>query len=332
MKTITCSALLLLGILAAPSPVHAGRISEPGTTFYGRVVSRAGDLEFPVTSGELKWTIAVPAQNNREYTLTAALQPLGDGLYSYKLTFPHQALAFDLAVAPNSLPLTTAGWRMRHLKVLVNGQEATLAAPATDEFTARQAARAATYRVDLILTQSSIDSDGDGLPDWWEEQTGTDKWNPNDGKPPQIAPGDNSIKSTSFTGHTFAEWREFHFPGATGSLETFAMEDPDHDGVSNLFEYAFDLNPLVASDEKATHLPRPQAVEGRPGISFHRRTDVTDLTYQIDLSEDLVQWTSNPEALVEASVAGAAPGQSCIAVRSFDKNMMFLRVRVGLKP
>ena len=65
MKNIYYSAILILGI-AGTLHVPAARISEPGTTFYGRVVARSGDREFPVTDGELKWTLASPNQAERE--------------------------------------------------------------------------------------------------------------------------------------------------------------------------------------------------------------------------------------------------------------------------
>src|SRR5262245_14386859 len=265
MKTIYL--IMMLGIFT----LQAGRISEPGTTFYGRVVSRAGDREFPVTDGELKWTLASPNEAGREYTLTTRLEPLGGGRFSYRLTVPHQALAFDLAVTGNNIPLTAAGWHLKHVQVLVNGEPATLVAPATDDFTARQADRAATHRIDLVLSQPATDSDGDGLPDWWEDQNGTDKWNPNDGRGPGLNNGSGSGPTKEFTGHTFAEWRQHYFPEATGDLQAFAHQDTDGDGIANLIEYAFDLDPRADSSGETDHLPRQQMVAGRFGIQFQRR-------------------------------------------------------------
>ena len=334
MKTIYCSAILILGVFAGALPLEAARISEPGSTFYGRVVSRAGDREFPITAGELSWTIVVPNQANREYTMTARLESLAEGRFSYKLTIPHQALAFDLTVADKSVPLTAAGWRMRHVKVLVNGKEATLVAPATDDFTARQAARAATYRIDLVLTQPSLDSDGDGLPDWWEDQNGTDKWNPND------APiGDTNNNATEnkaeFTGRTFAEWRQYFFPGAQSDLQTFGQQDSDGDGVANLLEYAFEMNPTVA-EGSSNRLPRARVINGRLGIVFGRRVAATDLDYQVEISGDLMHWKAAADLLEEAALPerDAAPGLSCVCARSTgeDASVVFLRVHVGLKP
>jgi len=331
MKTISCSILLLLGILAAELQLQGARISEPGTTFYGRVVSRAGDREFPVTAGELKWTLASPNQPGREYTLTTHLEPLGGGRFSYRLTIPHQALAFDLDVTGNNVPLTTAGWQLKHVQVLVNGGPVTLVAPATDDLTARQADRAATHRIDLVLSQPSTDSDGDGLPDWWEDQNGTDKWNPNDGGGSGPVVRD---PTTEFTGRTFSEWREHHFPGAAGDLQVFARQDPDGDGIANLLEYAFELDPRFDSSAQTDRLPRQQILAGRFGIQYRRRLAATDLDYKVEYSEDLTQWRSDTSTLEEVAQPGANAGQVSVSARATtaDDSMLFLRVRVALKP
>jgi hypothetical protein len=45
-----------------------------------------GDREFPITEGELKWTLVVASPESRQYELKASLQPIADGLYAYKLT------------------------------------------------------------------------------------------------------------------------------------------------------------------------------------------------------------------------------------------------------
>lgn len=334
MKTILCPILLVLGLMAAPLAVPGARISEPGTTFYGRISTRVNDREFPVTSGELKWTLASPNQAGREFTLTTQLEPLGGGRFSYRLTIPHQALAFDLSVTGNNFPLTAAGWRMRHVQVLVNGEAATLVPPATDDYTASQASRAGTHRIDLVLTRPSTDSDGDGQPDWWEDQNGTDKWNPNDPGIPGGTGGGTGTPSGEFTGSTFAGWRQHYFPNSTGDLDTFARQDPDSDGIANILEYAFELDPRVDSSSQASWLPRQLMLADRFGIQFHRRQAARDLNYQVEYSQDLTQWRSDSETLEEVAQPGASTGQSCVCARTrmADGSMLFLRVRVVLTP
>jgi hypothetical protein len=247
---------------------------------------------------------------------------------------PHQALAFDLAVTGDYVPLTAEGWRLKHVQVLVNGEPAMLDAPATDDFAARQADRAATHRIDLVLARPSTDSDGDGVPDWWEDQNGTDKWNPNDGRGPALTNGASGDSTTEFTGRTFAEWRQHHFPAATGDLQTFAQQDADGDGIANILEYAFELDPRADSSGQTERLPRQQVLAGRFGIQFHRRLASTDLNYQVEYSQDLTQWRSDADTLEEVAQPGASAGQSCVCARATtaDGSVLFLRVRVALKP
>jgi hypothetical protein len=330
---VTFLVLLACGSGAA----HAARISEPGTTLYGRVLTRVGQAVFPITEGELKWTLVVPSQGNRHYELKTRLQPIADGAYAYKLTIPHQVLAYDLTVSGANVPLTASGWRFQHLQVLVNGRPALLLAPATDDFTASQSARAATHRIDLEVPGLSEDSDGDGVPDWYEDLHGTDKWNPNDGAPLLGGPaGGSGTDPGTFTGHTFAEWRQHYFPSATGELQAFAAEDDDGDGASNLIEYAFNLDPKRPdTTEEAARLPYPRLNGQTFGIVFTPRVNATDLEYLLESTQDLIHWTSPAEEVEQTTLeaAEAAPGQTCLSVTSpaEDAAMRFLRLRVRLK-
>src|SRR5262245_34234505 len=182
MKPLLTTTLALVamsfGIQAAATALH---IPEPGTVIYGRVFQVSGNREFLLTEGDLVWTIRNVSQGGREYTLRTKLQALGEGRFSYRLSVPHQVLAYDLAVADKAVPLTAAGLRLQHVRITVNGRPVALVAPAVDTITAQQATRAATYHIDLQVSENAADSDGDGLPDWWEDQNGFDKWDPADG-------------------------------------------------------------------------------------------------------------------------------------------------------
>lgn len=332
------STLLAVLVLAGAVRLEAARILEPATVFYGRIVARVGEREFPITEGQLRWTLVGPRTGDTPLELSATLQPLGDGRYSYRLAVPHEALAYDLTTSGRTLPLTAAGGRLKHVRVLVNGQPATLVAPATDSFTASQATRAAAYRIDLEVPTYGVDSDGDGLPDWWEDAHGTDKWNPADAIAATPTGGSSSNSgSSAYTGTSFAEWRAWHFPGSTGDLAVFGQEDPDHDGLSNLTEYAFDCDPRTADADHAERLPRAELQsDGRFGIVFARRTGASDLDYVVEHSVDLLQWSQPAEAFEEGTVAAtsSAPARTRMTLRSpvGSGTPAFLRVRVTLKP
>ncbi len=84
----------------------------------------------------------------------------------------------------------------------------------------------------------------------------------------------------------YASWRRLRF----GVAETAAgspSADPDQDGVSNVIEYAFGGDPLAAAS-----CPRPAIIAAPEwAIAFERPAAATDITYQVQCSTDLANWT-----------------------------------------
>lgn len=95
--------------------------------------------------------------------------------------------------------------------------------------------------------------------------------------------------------------------GLTGANAAPAA-DPDADGLSNLLEYALNLNP-TASDAGSAALPaatvalRPYGSEKYLSIRFTRVPLATDITYVVEGSSDLASWTA-----VATGTGGAALG------------------------
>ncbi|MDX1953391.1 MAG: right-handed parallel beta-helix repeat-containing protein [Verrucomicrobiota bacterium] len=127
------------------------------------------------------------------------------------------------------------------------------------------------------------------------------------------AVGGYPITSAQFTieastGQTFALWKSQFFtageladPGISG-----LNADPDGDGVSNIYEYAFNMNPKQPDrglvDNQGKGLPKPgQVTSIDPSedqipkeyftITYVRRKEPVDLAYFVDLSVDLDEWT-----------------------------------------
>jgi len=65
--------------------------------------------------------------------------------------------------------------------------------------------------------------------------------------------------------------------------------DPDHDGINNLLEYAFALNPMQAD----ARLLQPGMANGQFTLAFAKRKFAADLTYRVDVSNDLVNWDTS---------------------------------------
>jgi hypothetical protein len=302
----------------------APHISEPDTIVYGRVVQRLGGHEFLANAGQLVWTVRTKGASPREFQLKAQLRRLAGGQYSYRLSIPHQVQAYDLAVADGQVGLTAGAAGLEHVSATLDGKPLAVSPGAVDAFTLTQASRAGTRQVDFELAAAGPDSDGDGLPDWWEDANGYDKWDPTDAaavlSPTVVTP------PTAITAKTFAEWRSVYYPGDSRSLEEFGADDPDHDGLSNLQEYAFNLNPAQTDALAALSVPHLVQRDGRVGLGYRPRGAATDLTFIIERSEDLFNW-HNAQSEVESAVA--ADGE----VGVFEKaesaaGRSFLRVRI----
>jgi hypothetical protein len=162
-------AVCLLSALAA----SASGISEPSTTFYGKVLGTADLQPNLITEGHLTWVLR--RADGVEVTLTSTLFRYNNGQFSYRLDVPHAALSLGQVVSAGNVPLAMTEQTHQHLRVTLDGEPVTLLGPAGSSFTSAQILRSATYRLDLGVNRRAQDTDGDGIPDWWEDLYGLDK-------------------------------------------------------------------------------------------------------------------------------------------------------------
>ncbi len=90
---------------------------------------------------------------------------------------------------------------------------------------------------------------------------------------------------------SYSDWLSYWFTPAEAADPAIsgALADIDHDGVSNLLEYALNLDPKKAQ----TGVPAaPQLQNGAVVITYNKIVDATDLTYAIYESPDLHTWTA----------------------------------------
>lgn len=151
---------------------YSASVEEPATVFYGRIIGTGSERPFLVTEGELRWNLR--RADGGPMQLQATLWPLKEGEFSYRLDVPHEALVSGFIPRPESVPLTPVEETLTIIGIRVNGLPARLAGPTAETFDVDQARRAATHRMDLEVALTAEDSDGDGLPDWFEELYGGD--------------------------------------------------------------------------------------------------------------------------------------------------------------
>jgi hypothetical protein len=167
-RGVVLTACLLVGLMTS-----AASISEPATTFYGKVLGTTDVQPFLITEGTLTWVIQ--RADGVDVTLTATLFAFNDCEFSYRLDVPHAALSLGQTALPGNVPLALTEQTHQHLSVTLDGEPVTLLGPAGSSCTAAQLLRSSTYRLDLGVNRQATDTDGDGLPDWWEDRYGLDK-------------------------------------------------------------------------------------------------------------------------------------------------------------
>lgn len=135
--------------------------------------------------------------------------------------------------------------------------------------------------------------------------------------------GIDRLACVSFTvenlGVTRETWRQTHFGSGDNSGDGADLNDYDKDGLPNLIEYAFGLDPKQNS---AGQLPAPQDTGDQRVISFTRPAGVTGITYGAEWSSSLLpgSWESIPNA-------SAAP-QHSFSVSLDKKPILFMRLKV----
>ena len=127
------------------------------------------------------------------------------------------------------------------------------------------------------------DSDGDGMPDWWEEKFGLDAFDLSDAALDPDGDGLSNLAefqsgSDPFKADTDGDGMGDAWEIANGVCPFLAdgLEDPDGDGLLNIEEMRFGANPLVADtdgdgisdgDERHVYFSNPTSVDFSGGVT-----------------------------------------------------------------
>ena len=126
-------------------------------------------------------------------------------------------------------------------------------------------------------------------------------------------------KSNNFTTSQLAD------PSISGNLS-----NPTGDGICNLLDYAFNLNPTV--DNSSTVLPQISGTSGYLILTYSANPTATDLTYTVEVSSDLQTWnsgtgyTSMPVILSNNGITQQIQVSDLTPITS--ENKRFIRLRV----
>lgn len=200
----------LLAACLSSTAVAQG-IPEPGLVIYGAVTNANGG--FPLGQGNVQWSVT---GGGSSATVNSTIANV-NGQYFYIAQIPFETRSVSggtFTPTPNTLPLTDATTAFTRSASAL-GTNATIAPPALSTFNFSKADRGRIERVDLLVNlpiDPSLDSDGDGVPDWAEQIAGTNPFDANSvfkaSTDIQPAPGGGLIiKWSSVTGKTYSVHR-----------------------------------------------------------------------------------------------------------------------------
>ncbi len=112
-------------------------------------------------------------------------------------------------------------------------------------------------------------------------------------------------------------WRQIHFGSSTNSGNGADDFDFDRDGLVNLIEFAFGLDPTRPDRGQ---LPQPELSGGEFTLTFERPAGVEGITYGAEWSGDLATW--------QAVSDSGTPRQPRFSVPAAGKDELFLRLTV----
>ncbi len=131
-------------------------------------------------------------------------------------------------------------------------------------------------------------------------------------------------------GDTFSSWQTAAFSGSgLASEETADPADPDGDGISNLLEYALNLNPLVGDSSPLMF----EYDRGSLHYTYRRNLNALDLDYTIQDTTDLAVPSSWMTITPLGETILSDDGGTRVIKATFDKpvghSRYFLRLKTG---
>jgi len=133
-----------------------------------------------------------------------------------------------------------------------------------------------------------------------------------------IADNDSDVPLSSIE-----SWRQLYFGAPDNTGDGADLNDFDQDGIQNLLEFAFGLDPKQNSTGQ---IPTPQETGGNFVLAFTQPADVAGITYGAEWSETLApgSWTDVPDT----GNTAASPPEHIFSVPVGTKTNLFMRLKV----
>jgi fibronectin type 3 domain-containing protein len=101
----------------------------------------------------------------------------------------------------------------------------------------------------------------------------------------------DSAEVSATPAQTFAQWIAGYFPGISDPAVIGPAADPDGDGLTNLEEYLLGTNPATP-DDPGTAISSATDGNGNLVLTFRLSKNLTGVTYQVQQSTDMLNWTN----------------------------------------
>lgn len=132
------------------------------------------------------------------------------------------------------------------------------------------------------------------------------------------------------TGYDFGAFQQQYFSSAQLADPTISglAADPNHDGITNLMAYAFELSPFTSA---VVQLPVAHITNGYLTITYTQLHNPLDITYAVEVSGDLVNWNSGAAYTTQLSVTPIDQLFDSVTVRDnvpASPGPRFIRMRI----
>jgi len=130
---------------------------------------------------------------------------------------------------------------------------------------------------------------------------------------------------------TYATWAADPAQGLTAGVNDGPIDDPDHDGISNLLEFALGGKPMVGSQ---AILPKLTKSAGGWLFEYERSELSKSTTTQVvEYGSDLAGWIPLPVPAISGGKVAITPGTTSDHVKvtiSDPGAQVFVRLKVSL--